>query len=139
MTGSEVGGIRWMMSKHIQPNSLRRYVDSQATCGHSTGIADGEFRSAMCSVQPIQKDFHRLNFTVDGSWNTSLRVQPLQRYYCENSGSPASACVMRRHYSYHVHAVASRNKLFTSCKTSGKLNLWRPRISTLLLNRSFFY
>ena len=30
--------------------------------------------------------------TVGGSWNMSLQLQPLQRCYCENSGSPASVC-----------------------------------------------
>ena len=29
----------------------------------------------------------------------SLQLQPLQRCYCENSGSPASVCLVRRHYS----------------------------------------
>ena len=42
---------------------------------------------------------HRSHFTVGGSWNKSLLLQPLQRCYREGSGSPASACVMRRHYS----------------------------------------
>ena len=36
---------------------------------------------------------------VGGSWKKSLHLQPLQWCYCENSGSPASACVMRRRYS----------------------------------------
>ena len=42
------------------------------------------------------------NFITDHSrreWNKSLQLQPLQRCYCENSGSPDSACAMRRHYS----------------------------------------
>ena len=30
---------------------------------------------------------------------------------------------------YHVHAVASRNKWYTSCGTSGKLTLWTPLVS----------
>ena len=34
-----------------------------------------------------------------GSWNKRLHLQMLQWCYCENSESPASACVMRRHYS----------------------------------------
>ena len=61
------------------------------------------------------------------SWNKSLHFQPLQRCYYENSGSPDSVCVMRRHY--HVHAVVSRNKWFSSCGTSWKLTLLTvPRI-----------
>ena len=57
------------------------------------GTAGDEFRLALYSV------YSRPHFTVGGSWNKSLRLQPLQRFYCENSGSPASACVMWRHYS----------------------------------------
>ena len=47
----------------------------------------------------IQNLHDRPHFTVGGWWNKSLHLQPLQRCYCENLGSPASACVMRRHYS----------------------------------------
>ena len=47
----------------------------------------------------IQELYQRPHFTVGGSWNKSLRLQSLQRCYCENSGTPASACVMRRHFS----------------------------------------
>ena len=45
----------------------------------------------------IQKLYHRPHFTVGRCWNESLQLQPLQRLYYENSGSSASACVMRRH------------------------------------------
>ena len=38
-------------------------------------------------------------YTVSGSWNKNLKLQPLQRRYCENSESRASVCVMRRRYS----------------------------------------
>ena len=55
------------------------------------------------------KNSHRPYFTIGGSWNKSLQLQPLQRCYCENSGSPASACVMRRHYcityTQSLHAI----------------------------------
>ena len=51
-------------------------------------------RYALC----IQKIYHRPHFTVGGCWNKSLHHQPLKRCYCENSGSPASACAMRHHY-----------------------------------------
>ena len=47
----------------------------------------------------IQKLYHRPHFTVGGCWNKSLHLQPLQRCYSQNSGSPASAFVMRHHYS----------------------------------------
>ena len=46
---------------------------------------------------------------VGGSWNKSLHLKPLQRCYCGNSGSPTSACVMRRHYyityTQSLHAI----------------------------------
>ena len=39
----------------------------------------------------------------------SLQLQPLQRYYSENSGCPVSACVIRPHYSVtftqSIHAI----------------------------------
>ena len=47
----------------------------------------------------IQKLYHRPYFTVGGCWNKSLYLEPLQRCYCENSRSPASACVIQSHYS----------------------------------------
>ena len=46
----------------------------------------------------IQKLYHTHNYTVGGCWNKSLHLQPLQRRYCENSGGPASARVVRRYY-----------------------------------------
>ena len=52
-------------------------------------------RYAVC----VQKVYHRPHFTVGGRWNKSLHLQPLQRCYCKNSGSPASAFVIRRHFS----------------------------------------
>ena len=61
-----------------------------------------KFRSALCSVH--SEIYHRPHFIVGWSWNKSLHLLPQQRCYCENSASPVSACVMRRHYSYHVHA-----------------------------------
>ena len=43
-------------------------------------------RYALC----IQKLYHRPHFTVGGNWIKSLHLQPLQRCYCENSGSSRS-------------------------------------------------
>ena len=50
-------------------------------------------------VLRIKKLYHRPHFTVGGNWYESLQLQPLQRCYCANSGSLASAFVMRHHYS----------------------------------------
>ena len=51
-----------------------------------------------CYTLCIQTLYRRPHFTVGGNWNKSLHLQPLQRSYCENFGSSASAYVMRRHY-----------------------------------------
>ena len=66
-------------------------------------------RYALC----IQKLYQRPHFTVDGSWNKSFHLQPLQRCYCVNSGSPASAYVMRHHYSitYYRQSLQAINGL----------------------------
>ena len=76
-----------------------------------------DWRYVLC----IQKLYHRPYFKVGRRWNKSLLLQPLQRCFCENTRSPASACVMQHHY---FNAVASYNKWFTSCGRSGKLTLW---------------
>ena len=52
-------------------------------------------RYALC----IQNLYHSPHFTVGGCWNKSLYLQPLQRCYSENSGSPAKAFIMWRDYS----------------------------------------
>ena len=66
-----------------------------------------EFRSALCSVH--SKIYRRSHVTVGGSQNKSLKLQPQLRCYCKNSGSSASACVMRRHcpitYTGQLHAI----------------------------------
>ena len=47
-----------------------------------------------CYALCIQDFYHRLHFTVGWNWNKSLRLQVLQRCYCENLGSPANACII---------------------------------------------
>ena len=44
-----------------------------------------------CYALCRQKLYHRPHITVGGCWNRSLQFQPLQRCYCENSSSSASA------------------------------------------------
>ena len=67
-------------------------------------------RYALC----IQKLYHRPRFTVGGSWNKSVHLQPLQLCYCENSGTSASASVMRLHYSItYTHSLHTINGLIT--------------------------
>ena len=90
-----------------KPNSCRRCVDHRAVFGHIPGKADNNFDRdySLC----IQKLYHKSSFAVNGSWNKSLHIQPLQRCYCKNSGSPTSACVMRHNYSItytqSLHAI----------------------------------
>ena len=50
-------------------------------------------------ILSTQKLDHRTRFTVAGCWNKSLQLELLPRCYCENSGGPASARVMRQYYS----------------------------------------
>ena len=66
-----------------------------------------EFRSALCSVHSETSSQTALQ--AGGNWNKNVHFQPLQRCYCENSGSPARACVMRCRYSItytqSLHAI----------------------------------
>ena len=86
--------VGWWLNTS-QPNSCRRCVDSYVEPYVAIGLAQLTMISidALC----IQKLYHRPDFTVGTYWNKSLLLQPLQRCYNENSGSHASACVMRRH------------------------------------------
>ena len=102
-------------------NSCRRCVDRRAVCGHRPGKADDEFWSAYALC--FQKRYHRQHFTVGGCWNKSPQPRPCNDATVRTRES--RWCI--RHATsllYYVYAVASRNKLFTSCGTSGNLNLW---------------
>ena len=79
-------------------------------------------RYALC----ILKLYHRPHFTVGGCWNKSLHLKPLQRCYCENSGSTTSACIMRRHYSItYMQSLHSINGLLAVGRV-GNLLCGRP-------------
>ena len=108
ITGCEVRTIGWII-KHLSAELLQemcwpsnRLWPSVIVQQDNTGI------KASCAAC-LQKLFRRSHLTVDGRWNKSLQFQPLQQCYCENSGSPASVCVMRRHYSItytqSLHAI----------------------------------
>ena len=78
------------------PNQFGQHRDVNSELSeYDFSVMNFDRRYALCT----QKLYHRPHFTVRGSWNKSLNLQPLQRCYCEDSGSAASACVMRRHYS----------------------------------------
>ena len=79
------------------------------------------------------KLYHRPHLTVGGSSNKNIHFEPLQRCYCENSGSLASVCVMRRSYSGHVHTES--NWQFNCNGNSRKLKLLRREL--LVSSRQF--
>ena len=92
-------------TQHL-PSRLRKTTERTAITWSKPGfelrtlrirVQCNEFGSALCSVLSISLSETAL-YSRQG-WNKSLHVQPLQRCYCENSGCPASACIMRRHYS----------------------------------------
>ena len=73
----------------------------------------------------IQNLYHRPHFTVGGCWKKSLHLQPLQRCFCENLGSPTSSFVIRHHYFItYMQSLHEINSY--SFVTSGKLTLWTP-------------
>ena len=81
----------------------------------------------------IQKLYNRPHFAAGGSWNKSLHLQPLQRRYRENSGSPSSACVMRRHYSItYTQSLHTINGLL-AVERVGNLLCGRPWTLKMLL------
>ena len=84
--------------------------------------------SVVCSVH--SKTLSQ-TVTVGGSWNKSLHLQPLQRCYCENSGSTTSAFVMQRHYSIkYMQSLHAINGLAVVGRM-GNL-LWTPLIQGLI-------
>ena len=107
ITGGEVQAYMVDDDSTSQSNSCGRCLDHRAVCGHRPGTADDVFRSALFSVHP--NTLSLMHFTFGGCCNKSLHLQPLQRCYCGNSGSTASACVMRRHYpityTQSLHAI----------------------------------
>ena len=85
---------------------------------------DFDLRYVLC----IQKHYHRPHFTVGRCWNKTFHIQPLRRCYCENSGSPASAYIMRRHYSItYTQSFQAINDLLAVV-----------RVGNLLCGRTFF-
>ena len=80
------------------------------------------------------KFYHKPHFTVAGSWNKSLRLQHLQRCYCENSRSPASTCVMRHHYSItYTQSVHGINDLIALGRVGNLLYMFIVNLNHLLI------
>ena len=69
-------------------------------------------RYALC----IQNLYHKPHFTVSRKWNKRLRLQPLQWCYCDNSGNPASACVIS-----HYCGLSTRKALSATGGERGRL------------------
>ena len=91
-----------------------------------------------CYALCIQKIYHRPQLTVSGGWNKSLHIQQLQRCYCENSGNPASACVMRRHYSITYMQLLHGINVLIAVGGVGNLLCGRPSYNvreTQMLNQ----
>ena len=75
---------------------------------YESSVTNFDRRCTLC----IQKLYHRLHFTVGGCWNESLHLQPLQLWYCENSESPTSTCIVEHHYSItYMQLLHARNGL----------------------------
>ena len=93
----------------------------------------------MSQLTCIQIRYHRPHFTVGGNWTKSLHPQPLQRCYCENSGSPVSACVMRCHYSIMcMQSLHSINGLIVMGRV-GNLLCGRPFYNPLYIKSVLYY
>ena len=95
INGREVRAIGWMMIKHLPAEHLQE-MSTVEPCV-AIDLAQLMMNFDRCYGLCIQKLYHRPHFTDGGCWNKS-QLQPLQRCYCENSGSSAIACVMRRCY-----------------------------------------
>ena len=91
ITGREVRVIGWKI-KHL-PAELLRDVLTVEPCV-AIDLAQLTMNFDRRYALRIQELYDRAHFTFGESWNKSLYLQPLQRCYCENSGSPASAHVM---------------------------------------------
>ena len=107
------------------PNQFGQHWDlNSGPSEYESSVMNFYRRYALC----IQNLYHRQHLTVGGSWNKSLHLQPLQRCYCENSGSSASACVMRSHYSItYTQSLHAINGLITV-----------GRVRNLLCGRSLY-
>ena len=82
--------------------------------------ADDKFRSALCSMH--SKTLSQIALHSRRSRKKSLHLQSLQRCHCENSGSPASAYVMRRHYSImYTQSLHSTNGLLAVGRVGNSL------------------
>ena len=120
ITGREVRTLECMMIKHLSAELLLEMLTVKPCV--AIDLAQLTMNLDLRCTRCIQKLYHRPHFTVGWCWNKSLHLQPLQRCYFENSGSPASVSVIRRHY-FIIYIVSSRNKWFNSSGTSGKLTL----------------
>ena len=91
--GCEVRGIGWMI-KHFLAELLQAMCLISSWVWPSVIVKQDSTSTKHPAPLVHQKLYHRQHFTVGGSWNKSLHLQPLQQCYCENLGSPASACII---------------------------------------------
>ena len=110
------------------PSQVGRHRDlNQGPPKFESSVMNFDRRYALC----VQNLYHRPHFTVGDSWNKSLHLQPLQRCYFENSGSPASSCLMLSHYSItYTQSLHTINGLLAVGR-EGNLLCGRPSYITL--------
>ena len=98
ITGRDVRALGWVI-KQLPAELLQEMCWPSRRVWPYTGTAHNEFRLD-------SETLHRPHFKVGGC---CLHFQPLQRCYCQNSGSPTTSCVMQRHYSItytqSLHAI----------------------------------
>ena len=91
-------------------------------CGHRSGTADDEFRSALCSVhlKPLSQIALHSRRVLEYEPPSSTAVTMLMWKLGKSHQCMLHATLLL----YHVQAVASGNKWFDSCGTNGKLIFW---------------
>ena len=125
ITGHEVRTIGWMIIKHLPAELL------QEMCCLSCCVWPWTWPSWLISIDAVLCAFK--NFITDRtsqSAGAGIRASIFNR----NNDAIVRAREVPRHVTsllYHIHAVASSNKWFTSCGTSEKHTLWTSLVNDL--------
>ena len=110
ITGREVRAIGWMFIKHLPAELLQELCWPSSRVYVAIDLTQLTMNFDRRHVSWIQNLYHWSHLTVGECWNMSLHLQPLQRCYCGDSGSPASICVMWYHSSItcmqSLHAIS---------------------------------
>ena len=128
ITGREVWAIGWMVIKRLPAELLQEILIVEPCVAIDLAQLTMNFHRLYALY--IQKLYHRPHCRVGGSRNKSLHLQPLQQCYYKNLGSPASACVMRRHYSItYTQSLDAINCLIAEGRV-GNLLCGRPSLTS---------